>query len=70
MGFLQREIVGEPLNSDARSNVLLERTQATMEAHERLVRQDALAERVEEMSRSTLLYYVRAGEGKMADEPA
>ena len=32
--------------------------------------QDALSEMLEEMSLSTLLYYVLVGEGKIADEPA
>ena len=42
----------------------------TMNAYERLVEQDALSEMLEEMSLSTLLYYVLVGEGKIADEPA
>lgn len=37
---------------------------------ERAVEQDALSEMLEEMSLSTLLYYVLAGEGTEADEPA
>jgi hypothetical protein len=35
---------------------------------QRLVEQDALAEMLEEMSLSTLLYYVLAGEGMNTDE--
>jgi hypothetical protein len=37
-------------------------------ASQRLVEQDALAEMLEEMSLSTLLYYVLAGEGANKDE--
>ena len=35
---------------------------------QRLVEQDALTEMLEEMSLSTLLYYVLAGDGRNADE--
>ena len=35
---------------------------------QRLVEQDALTEMLEEMSLSTLLYYVLAGEGRAKDE--
>lgn len=64
------EIVWKTLNSDAFSNVLLERTPVTMSAYEKFVAQDALSEMLEEMSLSALLYYVLMGEGKVADEPA
>ena len=64
------DIVWESLNRDAFSNVLLERKPVTVNAYERLMEQDALSEMLEEMSLSTLLYYVLVGEGKIADEPA
>lgn len=64
------DIFWKPLNSEAFSNVLLERMPAKMNAHARLVEQDALSEMLEEMSLSALLYYVLAGEGMIADEPA
>ena len=65
------DIIWEPLrNSDILNNVLPERTAVTASAYERLVARDALSEMLEEMSLSTLLYYVLVGEGKIADEPA
>jgi hypothetical protein len=64
------EIVWKKLNPDAGRCVLKERAAISVNANERLVAQDALSEMLEEMSLSTLLYYVLAGEGKIADEPA
>ena len=41
---------------------------STRRETQRLVEQDALTEMLEEMSLSTLLYYVLAGDGRNADE--
>ncbi len=41
---------------------------STRREAQQLVEQDALAEMLEEMSLSTLLYYVLAGDGRNADE--
>ncbi len=76
------DIFWQPLNLKAQGNVLEDRTLVHPElretqvrapehrALERLVERDALSEMLEEMSLSTLLYYVLAGEGTEMDEPA
>jgi hypothetical protein len=83
-GFI--DIFSKPLNLKARGNVLEDRTQNQQELRDstlrvtglpvsvpttqRVVEQDSLSEMLEEMSLSTLLYYVLAGEGMNADESA
>jgi hypothetical protein len=64
------DIVWKILNPDAGGSVLKESAAVSAGAYGRLVEQDALSEMLEEMSLSTLLYYVLAGDGKITDEPA
>ncbi|WP_423958403.1 hypothetical protein [Bradyrhizobium sp.] len=59
----------EVRDADVRAQDLRTKGLPVMEkTPQRLVEQDALAEMLEEMSLSTLLYYVLAGEGANKDE--
>ncbi len=64
------DILQTSLNLEGGGCVLEERAPVDMKTYEQLVEKDALSEMLAEMSLSTLLYYVLAGEGKIEDEPA
>jgi hypothetical protein len=64
------DIFWKTLHPNLGGSALNERAAVSVNAGERLMEQDALSEMLEEMSLSTLLYYVLVGEGKIADEPA